>query len=397
MLFRNVCLEAFGYVLPEEVVTSDELEQRLAPIYQRLRLPPGRLELMTGIRERRFFPAGISVGALSASSGRHALAAAGMQACHVGALVHGSVCRDYLEPATACNVHHALGLPAECLAFDVSNACLGILTGMLHVADMIELGQIRAGLVVGSECGRALVETTIERLNSDTSLDRQGVKPFFASLTIGSGSVAVLLCDRELSRTQNWFRGAVVRAHTHEHSLCQSDGLETFMRTDSEQLMHAGVEAAVCTFGRFLEELDWSRDDIARTVCHQVGAAHRRLLFESLGLNERLDYATYPTLGNTGAVALPITMALAAEAGWLQREQRVALLGIGSGINCQMFGVDWQKCLVAGDGGGQKALSPAQPSRLQPRRQHGDDHADKGHYPETDREEHPSRRSVTRT
>ena len=55
MLYQNVCLESFGYTLPEEIVTSTELEQRLEPVYRRLRLPEGRLELITGIRERRFW------------------------------------------------------------------------------------------------------------------------------------------------------------------------------------------------------------------------------------------------------------------------------------------------------------------------------------------------------
>jgi 3-oxoacyl-[acyl-carrier-protein] synthase III len=350
MQFRNVCLESFGYVLPDEIVTSDALEARLAPLYDRLRLPPGRLELMTGIRQRRFFPRGASIGRTSAASGRHALAAAGLDPRHIGALVHGSVCRDYLEPATACSVHHAIGLPAECLVYDVSNACLGILTGMLQVAAMIELGQIRAGLVVGTECGRALVDATVEKLNTDESLNRQTVKPLFASLTIGSGSVAVLLCDRELSRTQNRLEGAAVRAHTHEHALCQSEGLESFMRTDSEQLLLAGVEAAAATFNGFLGELEWSRGDVARTICHQVGAAHRRLMFDALGLDESIDFATFPTLGNTGAAALPLTLALAAQSGWLERDQNVGLLGIGSGINCQILGVAWQQSLVRGEG-----------------------------------------------
>jgi 3-oxoacyl-[acyl-carrier-protein] synthase III len=348
MIFQNVCLESLGYVLPEEVVSSDELERRLAPAYDRLRLPPGRLELMTGIRERRFFPPGVSLGRISAESGRRALAAAGLPPEHVGALIHGSVCRDFLEPATACTSHHELGLPPECLVFDASNACLGILTGMLQVANMIELGQIRAGLVVGTECARSVVENTISRLNADESIDRRAVKQFFATLTLGSASVAVLLCDRELSRTQNRLMGAVMRAHTHSHALCQSDGLESFMRTDSEQLLHAGVAAAGETLPAFLDQLQWSRDDIGRTICHQVGIAHRRLMFEALALDEALDFPTFSTLGNTGAVALPITLAVAAEVGAIAREQNVALLGIGSGINCQMLGVRWQRSLVSG-------------------------------------------------
>jgi 3-oxoacyl-[acyl-carrier-protein] synthase-3 len=72
-----------------------------------------------------------------------------------------------------------------------------------------------------------------------------------------------------------------------------------------------------------------------------VGTAHRKLLFEQLGLSESIDYSTFETLGNTGAAALPLTMALADEAGRFKSGDRLAMLGIGSGINCQMIGVNW--------------------------------------------------------
>ncbi len=146
MRFARTCLESLGYCLPTEVVTSDEIERRLEPLYRRLRLPEGRLELMTGIRQRRVWPAGTLPGDRSIESGRLAIEAAGIDPGQIGALIHGSVCRDHLEPATACRVHHALGLPSACLIHDVSNACLGLLSGVLQVANMIELGQIRAAL-----------------------------------------------------------------------------------------------------------------------------------------------------------------------------------------------------------------------------------------------------------
>ena len=91
--------------------------------------------------------------------------------------MHGSVCRDFLEPATACGVHHRLGLPQECAVYDVSNACLGLLNGALQVANMIELGQIRAGVVVGTESSRGLVEATIAELNADRTLSRRTSSP----------------------------------------------------------------------------------------------------------------------------------------------------------------------------------------------------------------------------
>lgn len=347
MHFRRVCLEAFGYTLPEEVVTTAEIERRLGPLYERLRLPEGRLELMSGIRERRFFPPGTRPSTVSIESAQKAITASGIDSRYFGALVHGSVCRDYLEPATACRVHHGLGLPAEAMIYDVSNACLGVLTGMIQVANMIELGQIRAGVVVGTESGRDLVENTIARLNADESLTRNTVKDSIASLTIGSASVAVVLCDEELSRTGNRLTGACVHCDTRHHELCRSRGLETMMDTDSETLMRQGVATGVETFKRFLGVAGWEPEEIDRTFCHQVGAAHRKLMLESLGLTTEKDFATLETLGNTGAAALPVTMAIGVEQGILRANDRVAMLGIGSGINCQMLAIEWEKSRTA--------------------------------------------------
>lgn len=349
MRYRNVCLEALGYCLPEQAVSSDALEARLEPAYTRLRLPEGRLELMTGIVERRFFPPNARLGAIAADSGRRALSAANFDRAAIGALAYGSVCRDFLEPATACSVHHRLELPERCEVYDVSNACLGILSGMIQVADKIELGQIGAGLVVGAECGRPLVDNTVQRLNEDATIDRQQVKHLFASLTIGSGSVAALLCHADLSQSKNRLLGGSVLARTDHHELCQSEGLNAFMQTDSEQLMRQGVAAGAANFEHFLAELEWDRGKIGKTICHQVGAAHRKLMFEQLRLNPTLDFSTFERLGNTGAAALPLTLALAAEANHLQRGDQVALLGIGSGVNCLMLGVDWHESRVAGN------------------------------------------------
>ncbi|HWB13829.1 MAG TPA: 3-oxoacyl-ACP synthase III [Gemmataceae bacterium] len=349
MRYQRVCLESFGYVLPDEIVTSAEIEARLAPLYGRLRLPEGRLELMTGIRERRFWAPGTLPSEISIQSAERAIAAAEIDKADIGCLIHASVCRNHLEPATACRVHHGLGLSEDCVIYDASNACLGLLNGMLQVANMIELGQIRAGVVVGTESSRPLVENTIARLNGDTSLTREQMKLAVASLTIGSASAAVVLVDRDLSRTQNRFRAAVARANTQFHALCHSGGdesiaggMQPWMTTDSERLLHAGVATAKEAFSGFLREFDRDEDEINKIFCHQVGVAHRRLLFESLRLRPEADFSTVEFLGNTGSVAAPVTAAIGIEQGHLSEGDQVAMLGIGSGLNVIMLGVDWQ-------------------------------------------------------
>ncbi|MGL4942989.1 MAG: 3-oxoacyl-ACP synthase III [Thermoguttaceae bacterium] len=346
MRYTKVFVDTFTATLPEEVVTTVELEERLAPVYERLRLPHGRLELMTGIRERRLWSRGTTITSASVRTVKKLIDITGVETSRIGAFVHASVCRDFLEPATACGVHQQAGLPATCCVYDVSNACLGILTGMIHVANMIELGQIEVGIVVGSESSRSLMESTIDYLNTNTSLDRQSIKKDFASLTIGSGSAAVLLTNERLARRQRRLVGGAVRAKTEFCHLCQSDTdqsggdtMRPLMQTDSESLLNEGVAAAAETFPNFLIEVGWSASDITKTFCHQVGKAHQQLLFERLGLSSSLNYATLDFLGNTGSVALPTAAALGIESGFATDTDRIALLGIGSGINVVMLGL----------------------------------------------------------
>lgn len=354
MFFQRVAIESIGFTLPPEVVSSEELERQLEPAYQRLRLPEGRLELMSGIRQRRFWPRGSSIGGPSVTSARLALEASGLSPNDIGCLIHASVCRDYLEPATACRVHAALGLGPNCWVYDVSNACLGLLSGMVQIASLIEQGVIRAGIVVGTESSRNLVESTIAALNQDQQLTRQSIKPSFASLTIGSGSCAILLTDRDLSRTDNRLLHCVARAECEHHALCQSDNdqagsaMQPLMQTDSEQLLHAGLGVGVRTFDQLLQE-GLSRDELNASVCHQVGATHRRMMLESLGLPTDKDFSTFHWLGNTGSVALPTALAMGLRSEAIKPESHVALLGIGSGINSVMMSTTWPNPQVAGE------------------------------------------------
>lgn len=347
--------------MPTEVVTSDDIESMLQPLYSRLRLPAGRLELMSGITSRRVWPAGTAPSGPSITSGNAAIDASGIDRAKIGCLIHASVCRDFLEPATASKVHHGLGLSEDCWVYDVSNACLGLLNGAVQIAGLIESGAIDAGLVVGTENSRPLMQQTIQVLNADQELTRQSVKPAFASLTIGSGSCAWLLVHRRLADQRDVrlagspFLAAVAAARTQFHDLCRSDddtagaGMQPVMDTDSEKLLHEGIATGAAAFAKFLSETGWSRSDIQRTICHQVGGKHRQMMLETLGLAVENDHVTFPWTGNTGSVALPITLADAAYRNRLTMGQRVALMGIGSGINSVMAAVQWGQTAVVGN------------------------------------------------
>jgi len=232
--------------------------------------------------------------------------------------------------------------------FDISNACLGILTGMITAANMIELGQIKSALLVAGENSRPLLESTIRVMLDDKNLNRQSIKKYFSSLTIGSGSVALVLADKRTSAANHRFLGGCSLAVTTHNKLCRgnsdkgiSDNAETLMSTDSEELMLKGVEVAASTWKMFKKELAWTNGTPDCFCTHQVGSAHRKLMYDTLEIDIRKDFPTLPFLGNVGSVSCPITAAMAIENGRIRPGQKMALLGIGSGINCTMLGVEW--------------------------------------------------------
>ena len=344
MRYSRVCLQAFGHELPPVELSSTEIEERLAPVYERLRLPAGRLELMTGIRARRFWEPGTRPSQGAVLAGRKALDRAGIGRDEIGCLVFTSVSRDMMEPATAAFVHRGLGLPEQCQIFDISNACLGFLNGMIVLANMIELGQVECGMVVAGETAEGLLSSTIEHMLRDLSLTRKSIKPLFASLTIGSGAVALVMRRRNRNEEGRLLIGGACRAHTDHNDLCQGgQNAEqgTLMSTDSELLLEKGVETAARCWQDFCAALGWQPDSVDRFFCHQVGRAHAQLLFSRLGLDPVKNFETLPVLGNVGSVSAPITLAIGVEQGVLEPGDRAAVLGIGSGINSLMLGIEW--------------------------------------------------------
>ncbi len=348
MRYQKVQLDAIGYELGPVVVSSAELEERLAPAYDALKIPAGQIEGLTGILERRWWEEGTPVSQGAAAAAKKALAEAGVKPSDVGGLIYAGVCRENFEPATACRVASSVGVRESALVYDVSNACLGVLNGILETANRIELGQIRAGLVVSCETSREINEIAIAKLLETRNMDV--FKHSLATFTGGSGAVAVLLTDGSFGVRGRKLRGGVSLAAPEHHALC-TWGLEKgqggqgmhreFMATDSVSVLEHGVALGTKTWKSFLETLEWSADTVDRVICHQVGSGHKNSILKTLGIAEEKDFSTYSFLGNIGTVSVPITAALAQEREFLKQGDRVGFLGIGSGLNCMMLGWEW--------------------------------------------------------
>ena len=240
-----------------------------------------------------------------------------------------------------------LGIGATAAVFDISNACLGVLNGILEVANRIELGQIRAGLVVSCESAREINDIMIARMLDDRSMEKFANS--LATLTGGSGAAAVLLTDGSFSVLQKApLRGGMTLAAPEHHGLClwgmTPDGNGSFtqsMSTDAVNVMNYGVDLGRRTWEEFLPR--------GRVAARPGGSSRLSPGGARAPDDHPADPRHPPGEGlhhlriprQHGTVSLPLTAALADEREMLSAGDRVGFLGIGSGFNCLMLGVEW--------------------------------------------------------
>lgn len=338
MKFQNVAVLSVAHVDAPLRLTSAAMEARIEPALRRMGLRPGMLEAFSGIKARRLWPEDVQPSDAATLAAQRAMSLAKVEPGRIGALINTSVCRDFVEPSVASLVHRNLRLEPHCVNFDIANACLGFLNGMEIVGNMIERGQIDCGLIVDGESSRYVIEQTLSRLQAPESTLEE-FRGSFATLTLGSGAAAMLLCRADLVPTAPKFTGSVTLAASQYNHLCR--GQNDRMETDSQGLLQAGVELAGMTWQAARKELGWSPEVLDELVMHQVSKVHTERLTRTLGLEVQKVLAIYPEYGNVGPASVPIVLSKAWESGRIQRGNRIALMGIGSGLNCAMAEIVW--------------------------------------------------------
>ncbi len=348
--YKNVCLESYAITIPPQTLTSAEIEDRLLDVYQKLGIPMGTLERLTGIGSRNLWDISERPSLLGTTVAREAIERSGIAPSDIRAVLSCSVTRDYFEPATGCLIHRNLELPEDAIALDVSNACLGFMDGILFLSNLIESGMVKAGVVVSAEHTRCMIDNTFTSIIDGRDLSRDKLLRLLPTFTIGSGAVAYVLCHESLSKTKHRVLGGATRSATQHCDLCvgnvdyhlvDSPPLGPVMETESSKLIAAAALLGARTWGDASEAIGWSKDDIDHVFCHQVGRQVNEGFYNTMGLDYAKDFAIYQTRGNLVSAALPTALAVGVEKKGIKKGEKIMLTGFGSGLNSLFLGIEW--------------------------------------------------------
>jgi len=338
MLFQHVAIAGLAHIDAPHALSSIDINLRLKPTMDRLGIRTDVLGDIAGIHSRRLWDQGVEASDVATLAAEKAIADAGIDRDRIGLLVNTSVSRDYLEPSTASIVSGNLGLSEHCQNFDVANACLAFMNGMDIASRMIERGEIDYALVVDGETANMVYDKTMTRLNLPDVTEEQ-FRSELASLTLGCGAAAMVLSRTDLAPDAPRYKGGVTRAATEWNGLCR--GNLDRMVTDTRMLLIEGLKLATKTFAAAKLALGWVVGEMDEFVIHQVSRVHTDAFVRTFGIDPQKVLTIFHEHGNIGPASVPIVLSKLRELGRLKKGHRIALLGIGSGLNCSMAEVEW--------------------------------------------------------
>ncbi|MFH8433801.1 3-oxoacyl-ACP synthase III family protein [Streptomyces sp. NPDC018007] len=290
----------------------------------------------TGILQRRYAAAGEATSDLALPAAREALDEAGPEAGERLAVLIVATCTpDHPQPSTAAIVQAGLGLPAL-PAFDVNAVCSGFLYALTVAKGLLDGQPGQYALVVGAD----LFSTLMDRGDRKTvSLFGDGAGAVvLGPVPEGYGiHGSTLLADGEL---HDYVKVEAGGTRTPLDERARAAG-EHLFRMDGRAVREYAMTTLHKVVGQTLAECGARIEDVDRFVFHQ---ANTRLL-ESFAAEAGIDPAkvalTAPTLGNTAAASVPLTLHHTHQDRPLERGERVLLASIGGGMTAAAALMTW--------------------------------------------------------
>lgn len=330
-----------GRCLPPTQLTTGEL---MASTRHRAHID---LERLTGIHERR-----VSVGdadslSLATAAARDCLARSGRRAEEIDLLMCCSITKyrggleQVLEPTTSLAVARAIGA-TRAVAFDISNACAGMLTGVLIANNWVRRGAARRALVVSGEYISQLGTNAARHVRSIVSRE-------LASLTLGDAGAAVLVETAEDGQPGIAWAGFTTVADHSRLCLAYPARHEPGARmyTQARAIHRVAIADTPALLQEALDATGLRIDEIDHVIPHQTSArairTGMREAAAALGGSPRNPaVVTVDRYGNTASTTHTVALVEELDAGRLRVGDRVALVALASGleIGIILFTVD---------------------------------------------------------
>ncbi|SDD04923.1 3-oxoacyl-[acyl-carrier-protein] synthase-3 [Priestia aryabhattai B8W22] len=311
----NAGVLGIGRYVPEKVVTNLDLEKVMDTSDEWIRT-------RTGIQERRIAADNEDTSDLAYKAAVEALHKANVEAEDIDMIIVATVTPDQPFPTVSCMLQEKLGAK-KAASYDVSAACAGFMYGMITAKQFIETNAYKHILVVG-----------VEKLSKITDWDDRNTAVLF-----GDGAGAVVMGPVSEGRGILSFElgsDGTGGKHLYQNELDHivMNGREVF-KFAVRQMGESAVNV--------IEKAGLTKEDVDFLVPHQANIRIMEAARQRLDLPEEKMSKTIQYYGNTSAASIPISIVYELEAGKIQDDDLIVMVGFGGGLTWGAIAIRWGK------------------------------------------------------
>ncbi|MFQ6389675.1 beta-ketoacyl-ACP synthase III [Priestia aryabhattai] len=311
----NAGVLGIGRYVPEKVVTNLDLEKVMDTSDEWIRT-------RTGIQERRIAADNEDTSDLAYKAAVEALHKANVEAEDIDMIIVATVTPDQPFPTVSCMLQEKLGAK-KAASYDVSAACAGFMYGMITAKQFIETDAYKHILVVG-----------VEKLSKITDWDDRNTAVLF-----GDGAGAVVMGPVSEGRGILSFElgsDGTGGKHLYQNELDHivMNGREVF-KFAVRQMGESAVNV--------IEKAGLTKEDVDFLVPHQANIRIMEAARQRLDLPEEKMSKTIQYYGNTSAASIPISIVHELEAGKIQDDDLIVMVGFGGGLTWGAIAIRWGK------------------------------------------------------
>ena len=314
MTIRAV-VRGIGHYLPERVLPNSEFEDTLDTSHEWI-VP------RSGIHQRHFAAENETTSDLAIQAAKHALAAAGMVADDLDAIIVATSTSDLTFPSAATMVQNGLGMTRG-FAYDVQAVCAGFVFALATANAQIVSGQAKRVMVIGAETFSRIMDWE----------DRT------TCVLFGDGAGALILeaQDGTGDKSDRGILSVDLNSDgRHRDILYVDGGVSTqttgYLRMQGKEVFRHAVEKLAATAQTAMDRAKITSDEVDWVVPHQANIRIIQGTAKKMGVPDERVVKTVQNHGNTSAASIPLALSVAVSEGKIQPGQVVVTEAIGGGL-----------------------------------------------------------------
>ena len=280
----------------------------------------------TGISERHIATPDVATSDMAAEAARVALAARGIDAKELDAIIVCTVTPDMFFPATACLVQDRIGAHGA-WGFDLVAACSGFIYGLTTAAHFVMAGTHKKVLVIGADTMSRILDYT-DRSTCILFGDAAGAM-LVETAEEGEGFIGF---RNEIDGSGGDYLKMPAGGSRMPSTRETVDNRMHFVKQDGGQVFKYAVRKMEELCVGVLEKHNLKPNDVKLLIPHQ---ANRRIIMgvaERLGMDLEHVVINIDRFGNTTGATIPLATRDAVESGRLQKGDLVLFAAVGAGF-----------------------------------------------------------------